>query len=124
MWPILALQQLAAPVPKIALALTGCTKCRPGDRFKVDALVTNPNTTNVPIEAKLGVRAPGDISVSLIGQCLVFPLPGSARTTVPLLDITLPPGLPEGSWTFEGALLEPDFGVTLWRSVQPFAITK
>jgi len=110
------------PLPTVLLTLTGCTRCRAGDRFAVAARVANPASTEVLIEAKIGVRLPGGIPINLFGKHLEVALPGSLDTTVTLLNIVLPPGLPMGAWAVEGSLLEPELGVTLSRSIAPFEV--
>ena len=42
--------------------------------------------------------------------------------TLTLLDLTVPDGLPTGSWTVEGTLLEPELGEMFGREVKPFEV--
>ena len=121
----IAFGQFIAPLqspPQLVLTLTGCTTCRMGDRLTVQAHVTNADTTTVQMEVKVGVRLPNGTPANLLGEFLKVPLPGGLDTTVTVFDSPLPAGLPQGSWTFEGALLEPELGGTLSRSVVPFTV--
>ena len=88
----------------------------------MQARVTNLGPTPTRVEAKIGVRLPDGTPANLLGTHLEVTLPASLDTTVTLLDVVLPAGLPPGPWTCEGALLEPALGATLSRSVQPFAV--
>lgn len=109
--------------PSLALILSACCTYRIGDRFTVQAHITNPSR-DVPVEAKAGVRFPdGTTTVNVLGNThLEVTLPAGLDTTVTLIDILLPFGLPTGTWKFEGALLGPNLGETFSREVKPFAV--
>jgi len=115
---------LVSDTPTLTLTLTGCTTCRAGNQFTVQAHVINPSARVVLVEAKAGVRLPDGTTVNLLGnKHLEVSLPASLDTTFTLFDIpSLPPGLPTGTWTFEGTLLGPDLGETFSREVKPFAV--
>jgi hypothetical protein len=106
----------------LILALTGCTRCRAGDRLTVQARLMNTQSTNIPIEVKLGVRLPQGQVVNIMDKHLETTFPPNLDTTVTIFDIILPAGLPLGLWSFEGALLEPTLGQTLSRNTRPFEV--
>jgi hypothetical protein len=107
----------------LSIALTGCRRCQAGDRLTVQARLTHTNTSGIPVEVKLGVRLPNGQPFNITtNKHLELTLSPSLDTTVTIFDISLPPGLPPGLWTFEGALLEPELGKTLSRNTQPFAV--
>jgi YVTN family beta-propeller protein len=120
-----AFGQVIAPVqspPGLTFSFTGCLTCSAGDRFTVEVRIVNPGTTEVPTEMKIGVRLPSGVPVNLMGKHLEVTLAAGQDRTVTVLDITLPAGLPPGTWTFEGALLEPELGATLSRSARFFDV--
>lgn len=106
------------------LTLTGCTSCRAGDRFTVQARVTNPGSHDVPVEAKVGVRTPNGTMVNVLGnKHLEASLPAGLDTTFTLFDVpSFPGGLPTGGWTVEGTFLEPELGETFSRDVKAFNV--
>jgi hypothetical protein len=111
------------PPPTLSLTLTGCTTCRAGDPFIVQAHLTNAGSRDVLVEVKIGVRLPDGTSVNLLGnKHLEFPFSVGLNSTVPLFNLPLPGGLPIGAWTLEGTLLGPDLGETLSRDVKPFTV--
>jgi YVTN family beta-propeller protein len=112
----------AQPPPNLTLSLTGCLACRAGDRLTVQVRVLNPGTTGTPAEVKIGVRLPSGAPANLLGKHLEVLLPAGMDTSVTVFDIILPAGLPPGTYTFEGALLEPELGVTLSRSARFFEV--
>lgn len=109
--------------PSLALTLTGCTTCRAGNQFTVQAHVTNPGSRDVPVEAKIGVRLPDRTPINLLGnKHLEVPLPAGLDTTFTLFDFPLPDGLPTGTWSLEGTLLGPELGETFSRDVKTFDV--
>jgi hypothetical protein len=112
------------PVPPgLHLTLTGCTHCHAGDPFGLEAHVTNPGTTSIAVEFKLGLRRPDGTGSSLFGaatQHLVVTLPAGLDSTFPVLNMAWPGGLPAGVWHVEGTLLEVALGKTFSRDVQVF----
>jgi len=120
-----AFGQVIGPVqspPGLAFSFSGCLTCRAGDRFTAEVRIVNPGTTEVPTEMKIGVRLPSGAPVNIMGKHLELPLAAGLDTTITVLDIILPAGLPPGTWTLEGALLEPELGVTLSRSARFFDV--
>ena len=111
------------PAVLAKVALGGCTACRPGDPFRASAELVNSTDATAKVEVKAGVRTPDQLRASLSAL-------GSAhaeRTLAPdsvaalaLLEITVPPGLPAGPWTYEVALLDPDLGDELSRDSATF----
>ena len=109
--------------PTLSLTLTGCTTCRAGDQFIVQAHLTNPGSRGVLVEVKIGVRLPDGTPVNLLGnKHLEFLFSAGLDAPVPLFNFPLPSGLPTGAWTLEGTLLGPDLGETLSRDVKPFTV--
>jgi len=113
-----------APVPPaLTLSLRGCTSCRAGDYFAVEGRLTNPDTRDVVVEIKVGMRLPDGSALNLLGQAgehLVLTLPAGFEQTFPIINLRLPPGLQTGAWRFEGTLLE--VVLTFDRKVKVFEI--
>jgi hypothetical protein len=109
--------------PTLSLTLTGCTACRAGDQFIVQAHLTNPGSRAVLVEGKVGVRLPDGTPVNMLGnKHLEVLFPAGQDVTIPLFSFPWPSGLPTGTWTLEGTLLGPDLGETLSRDVKPFTV--
>ncbi len=119
-----AFGQFVGPLapPALALTLTGCTHCRVGDRLTIEARVINPGTIGAPVEAKVAVQQPGGALINLLGEHLEATLPPSLDTTFILFDTFISTEVPAGTWQLEGALLEPELGETLSRSVSSFEV--
>lgn len=110
-------------VPTLTLTLIGCCTYRIGDRFTVEAHVTNPGPSDTLVEAKIGVRLPDGTQVNLVGdEHLVVSIPAGLDTTFTLFDMTLPSEIPTGTWKFEGTLLGPKLGEMFSREVKPFEV--
>ena len=111
---------------QLTMTLTGCTTCRSGNRFTVDATLLNPTSGDVPVEVKFGVRFPEGTPVNLWAVSdahFRFTLPPGTMGPVTILDTVIPPGIPTGTWTYEGILLEPALGTPMSRSVRPFSVS-
>ena len=125
----LSLQCLVGPCnatgsPSFSLTLTGCTACHAGNPFTVQANLSNPGPAT-QVEFKLGLRLPDGTAASLLGasgQHLVLSLAAGMNTPFTLLDILWPAGVPTGTWTFEGTLLEVPLGKTFSRDVKTFQV--
>jgi len=119
---VVTLRVLATPT--LALTLTGCTTCQTGDRFTVQARVTNTGPRDILVEAKAGVRLPDGTTVNVLGNNhLEVSMPTGLDSTLILFDVpSWPPGLPTGLWTFEGTLLGRELGETFSRVVKPFVV--
>lgn len=115
----------AEPV-QLALALAGCSTCRAGDRFTVNATLSNPNSATIPVEIKFGVRYPDGTPLNMWAvpdrQFRFSVAPGSLGP-VTVLDTVIPPGLPTGTWAYEGILLDPALGTPMSRSIRPFSVS-
>jgi len=108
-------------LPAVSLTLTGCTTCRAGDHFAVQALLTNPASKTIQTELKFGLRLPDGTPINTLGnKHLEIPFPAGLNTNAPLLTFTWPSGLPQGTWTVEATLLGPDLGDTSSRAVKTF----
>jgi hypothetical protein len=116
--------QSASASLAITINLTGCGTCRAGDTFSVDAHITNPTLSPVPLEVKIGVRTPDGLPINLFDRHLEVGLPAEFDQTIQLLSVPLPVGLPVGTWKFEGALLEPQLGETLSRDWKTFSVAE
>ncbi|MBI2875892.1 MAG: immune inhibitor A [Candidatus Tectomicrobia bacterium] len=112
------------PWPNLSLTLTGCTICQPGNRFTVQAHVTNPGSRDIPVEVKIGVRRPDGVTINVMGdRHMEVTLPAGFDQTVTPIDVSsVPEGLPAGTWTVEGTLLGPDLGETFSRQGKTFEV--
>jgi len=111
--------------PVVTLRLTGCTTCKAGDTFSVNATVKNLATKPVSVEVKAGVVFPDSRELNLWvvpDRHFEVTLAAGLDTTVELLRATVPPGLPTGVWVYEGVLLSPELGHTLARDTQSFTV--
>jgi hypothetical protein len=108
--------------PTLTLNVTGCITCREGERVVVRARVANPSSREIHVELKVGGRLPDGTAVS--NQHTELTLQPGADRLFTVLDAALPAGVTEGTWTFEGALLEPELGKTFSRDVKAVEITK
>jgi hypothetical protein len=109
--------------PAIAVSLTGCTTCAPGDTFAVSVTVANPGSRAVPVEVKAGVVMPSgaELNVWSAGnRHYEITLAPGTSVTVEILRATLPAGLDAGTWFYEAALLSPELGRTLSRDARGF----
>lgn len=113
------------PPPVVAVTLAGCTVCRSGDLFRVDATL-DPGVFAPRLELKAAVILPS-------GQALSLSALGSSHTefdarNVPgpramtLLQARLPAGLPTGTWRYEVAALDARTGTVFSRIVVPFEV--
>jgi hypothetical protein len=109
--------------PAIQVILSACVTCRAGDRLLMLVRARNPANQAQRVEVKIGVRLPDGTPVNMLGdQHLEVILSPLLDTTVPILDLALPPGLPAGVYTAEAVFLEPALGETFSRHVLPFQI--
>jgi hypothetical protein len=124
---VLTLPEETQPEPiQLALALAGCSTCRAGDRFTVNATLSNPRSTTVPVEIKFGVRFPDGTPLNVWAvpdPRLRFSVPPGSLGPVTVMDTVIPAGLPTGTWTYEGILLDPELGTPMSRSVRPFSVS-
>ena len=113
--------------PLLSLALTGCTNCKAGDTFSVNATVENPTSDTVKFELKAGVTQPdgSEVNISSItnDKHLEVSLPAGLNTALELFKVLQIPGnLQKGTWSYEAVLLSPELGHTLARDVKYFTI--
>jgi hypothetical protein len=124
---VLTLPQETQTEPvQLTMTLAGCATCRPGDRFTVSATLLNPTSRDVPVEVKFGVRLPDGTPVNLWAVSdahFRFILSPGTMGPVTILDTVIPRGIPTGTWTYEGILLEPALGTPMSRSVRPFSVS-
>jgi hypothetical protein len=108
--------------PSIAITLTGCTTCRAGNVFSARASVNNP-TSPTPrwLEVKSGVYLPDRTPVNLLGNPHLD-LPPGFTFVGEIFRMTLPTGLPAGTYQFCGLLLERELGEPVAKSCQTFTI--
>lgn len=100
--------------PGVQVVVTGCNPCKIGDLAKLHLHVTNPGPARV-VEVKAGSHFPdGVTNFVFLGRYVELEIP-SGESDIDIPGLTLPAGLPFGTYTIEGALLEPDFGTTLSR---------
>jgi hypothetical protein len=114
---------LPAPgkLPAVSLTLTGCTTCRPGNTFSVQAHLTNPASKTIQTELKFGLRLPDGTPINTIGnKHLEILFPAGLNTNATLLTFQWPSGVPQGTWTVEATLLGPDLGETSSRATRTF----
>jgi hypothetical protein len=109
--------------PVLTLTLTGCTTCKAGDQFTVQAHWTNPGAKSIRTEIKAGLMLPDGTMANVLGnKHLEFTLPAGLNVTSTLLSFAWPGGLQPGTWTFEGTALGPDLGNTYAREVEFFTV--
>lgn len=111
-------------LPTLTLSLTGCTICQAGDPLTVQAHLTNPGSSTVSVEAKMGLRLPDGTTINLLGnRHLELALPAGFDLPFTLPDhFPIPGGWPAGTWSVEATLLGPDLGETFSREVKPFEV--
>ena len=111
--------------PTLTLTLTGCTSCKAGDIFSLNATFMNPAPKPMPVEIKAGVVLPDGTEFNIwvvADKHFTVDLPAGLDVTVELLRVTIPSGLPNGPWGYEGALISPELGRTLSRDTKSFTI--
>jgi hypothetical protein len=114
---------ISPDAPTISLTVTGCHACQEGGRVTVQARLINPQTREVTVEVKAGGRLPDGTPINLFGQEHVeLKLAPGFDKTIALFDGPLPAGVPEGTWTVEGTLLEPELGKTLSRDAKALSV--
>jgi hypothetical protein len=100
----------------------GCTTCRPGQVLGFELQVSNSGAPLL-VELKTGARLPGGSVVSILGRHEEEVI-GTGVTVIPLFaGFVLPAGIPAGVYAIEGALLEPELGVTISRHSVPLTLT-
>jgi len=114
---------IAGDTPTISLTVTGCHTCQEGGRLTVQAHVINPSGRQVRVEVKAGGRLPDGTPVNLFGhQHMELTLDPGLDKTLTLIDGPLPVGVPAGTWTVEGTLLEVELGKTYSRDARAVEI--
>jgi hypothetical protein len=137
----------------VAMQLTGCTVCQPGDRFAIQAMFTLGSLPAQPapslaaqvppppppaphpqlpqlilVEVKLGVEDPGgnEMAVSFLNTSHfeMQVTPGTTIGPVTVLEATIPSGLQPGTWKYVVAILDSELGVTLARQCLEFTIVE
>jgi hypothetical protein len=114
---IVPLTVAAEPVPSpgIAIVMEGCSPCASGDRATVVLQIDNPAAAR-GVQVVGLLRHPNGIAVfPLRGHGDVVLIPAGPSSLV-LADLVLPVGQ-AGAWLLEGALIDPQTGVTLARHV-------
>lgn len=108
-------------LPSLKVTLSGCTTCRPGDRFTAQVTLDNPTAAPVPVEVKVGMWLPdGRPSNTLGDRHTEGALLVGTLGPFTILDMAWPNEVPTGNWRVEGALLEPELGKTLSRDAKTF----
>ena len=77
------------------------------------------------VEIKAGVVIPDGTEVNVWGvpdKHYTVDLPDGLAVTGELLRVTLPAGLPRGTWLYEVDLVSPELGRTLSRDTKSFTI--
>lgn len=90
----------------------------------MQANIINPSSKSIVVEAKIGARLPDGTPVNLFGKHLELPLEAGLDKTFNLIDTSWPAGMPTGTWSVEGTLLEPKPGETFSREVKPFEVVQ
>jgi hypothetical protein len=114
---------LSGNTPTISLTVTGCHTCQEGGHLTVQAHVMNPSARQVHVEVKAGGRLPDGTPVNLFGQQhLELTLEPWLDKTYTIMDGPLPGGVPAGTWTVEGTLLELELGKTFSRDAKAIEV--
>jgi hypothetical protein len=102
------------PPPVVHIVMTACNPCKIGDFAELHLHVSNPGPPR-PVEVKAGSHFPDGVTTFVfLGRYVEMGIPaGESEILIP--GLTLPTGLPFGTYTIEAALLEPDLGTTLSR---------
>ena len=117
--------RISPPNPVISISVNGCITCEEGTRLTVLARVINPRSRPVQVEVKAGGRLPDGTPIDLFGQQhLELTLEPYLDKTFTLLDAPLPAGIPPGTWTVEGTLLELELGRTFSHDAKTFEIRR
>jgi hypothetical protein len=117
--------RLSPPNPALSISLNGCITCEEGGRLTVQARLINPRSYPVRVEVKAGGRLPDGTPVDLFGQQhMELTLEPYLDKTFTLLDKPLPAGIPPGTWTVEGTLLELELGKMLSHDAKTFEIRR
>ncbi len=110
-------------VPTLDLSLIGCTVCQIGDQFTVEAHATNPTTSDISIEVKIGIRLPDGSTMNMLGDNHIEAvLPAGFDTVITPIDVPVTSDFSNGILTVEGILLGPDLGDTFYRDVIEFEV--
>jgi hypothetical protein len=106
--------------PAITVVATGCSAaCSTGQAIGFVAHLTNPGASTI-VEVQAGVRLPDGTPVNLLpsGRHTEVPLAAGQAVDVTIIPtITLSSGVGAGTYLVEAAVIEPQLGVTLSRSV-------
>ena len=92
-----------SPPPfSVQVVATGCNPCKVGDFAKLHLHVTNPGAARY-VEVKAGSHFPdGVTSFVFLGRYVELLIP-AGESDIDIPGLTLPPGLPFGTYTIEGA---------------------
>jgi hypothetical protein len=105
--------------PTVALTPLACTTCRVGEFAQFSLTIANPGPART-VELKVASRFPdGSTIFSILDPSSYRALGAGEVLQEALPGITIPPGLPFGTYILEAALLEPQLGETLARSTFP-----
>jgi hypothetical protein len=108
------------PLPAVAVTLTGCTTCRPGDTFSARLRVINAGSPARPAELKLGFYFPDGTPVNIADPHLE--LPGNFTFDGEIVRGTITAQHPQGTWRICGRLLELQLGQPLGESCSEFTV--
>lgn len=109
---------------EIALELVGCNPCVPGDQLTAVATVFNSGLLPQTVEIKGGVRLPDGTPFSLLpGRHIEMAIPPGISGPISVLNVVIPPGIPEGEYKAEAALITPALGTELSRTQVPVPVT-
>lgn len=91
--------------------------CTPGDVLTALATVSNTGLTAFTVEIKGGVRLPDGTPINLLpSRHIEMAIPPGITGPLPVLEVPIPPELPEGEYKAEAALLTPALGRELSRA--------
>lgn len=116
---------VAGPVtPRCDLQLNKTTYVN-GDTLTANALVTNPGTVVVPIEAKIWIKLPATappMSIMNTGADGGVMLAAGFNQSVPVMQVGINSSIPRGDYSFNCRLLDPVTGTLLSEDFTPFQI--
>jgi hypothetical protein len=93
----------------------GCNPCHPGNFAKFNVAVSNSHGGRT-VEMKVVIRLPdGNTTFSIVDRHHEAVLAAGSTVEFDIPGGTVPPGLPEGNYSVEAALLDPNTGKTLAR---------
>lgn len=101
------------PLPGVEVVSEGCSPCSAGGNMLIALRVWRPGVAIDKVEVRASIKTPDGSIIRLPVSGTILTLP-SGLSSLTILD-TVVGGDPSGVYVIEGAILNPDTGVTLDR---------